>query len=102
MTDALEGLSSKALHDLAVHHALRHVNVKFFWDLMKILPAAETGKLYVTHHRGVAAFDLVTDKMLWHTDSLGTGLYDNARGSVTVTRMGSRPVRDRVVFRLVG
>ena len=32
----------------------------------------------------------------------GTGLYDNARGSVTVTRMGKRPVRDLVVFRLVG
>ena len=32
----------------------------------------------------------------------GTGLYDNARGSVTVTRMGRRPVRDLVVVRLVG
>ena len=32
----------------------------------------------------------------------GTGLYENARGSVTVTRVGRRPVRDRVVFRLVG
>ncbi len=32
----------------------------------------------------------------------GTGLYDNARGSLVVTRMGVRPIRDRVVFRLVG
>jgi hypothetical protein len=32
----------------------------------------------------------------------GTGLYDNARGTVTVTRMARRPVRDLVVFRLVG
>ena len=32
----------------------------------------------------------------------GTGLYDNARGTVTVTRMATRPVRDLVVFRLVG
>ncbi len=32
----------------------------------------------------------------------GTGLYDNARGTVTVTRMSKRPVRDLVVFRLVG
>ena len=32
----------------------------------------------------------------------GTGLYDNARGSATVTRMGRRPVRDLVVVRLVG
>ena len=32
----------------------------------------------------------------------GTGLYDNARGTVTVTRMSRRPNRDLVVFRLVG
>ena len=32
----------------------------------------------------------------------GTGLYDNARGTVTVTRTGRKPVRNAVVFRLVG
>jgi hypothetical protein len=32
----------------------------------------------------------------------GTGLYDNARGSLTVTRTATKPVRDLVVFRLVG
>lgn len=32
----------------------------------------------------------------------GTGLYDNARGSVTVTRTHLRPVRDLIVVRLVG
>ena len=32
----------------------------------------------------------------------GTGLYDNARGSVTVTRTHRRPVRNLVVMRLVG
>ena len=32
----------------------------------------------------------------------GTGLYDNARGTLVVTRMGVHPVRDRMVFRLVG
>ena len=32
----------------------------------------------------------------------GTGIYDNARGSLVVTRMGVHPVRDRMVFRLVG
>ena len=39
--DQLERLSSEELHDLAVSHAKRHLNVKFFWELMKILPAAE-------------------------------------------------------------
>ncbi len=41
MTDSLEALSSEQLHDLAVRHALRHVDVGFFWRLLKILPAAE-------------------------------------------------------------
>jgi len=32
----------------------------------------------------------------------GTGLYDNARGTLTVTRTARRPVRNLVIFRLVG
>jgi hypothetical protein len=39
--NALERLSSKELHDLAVSHARRHVDLRFFWDLMKVLPVAE-------------------------------------------------------------
>ena len=34
-------MTSEKLHDLALHHALRHVDVRFFWQLLKILPAAE-------------------------------------------------------------
>jgi hypothetical protein len=43
MTDAdnLDQLSPRELHDLAVHRALRHVDVKFLWDLLRELPAAE-------------------------------------------------------------
>ena len=41
--NALEQLSSKELHDLAVSHARRHFDVKFFWDLLKYLPVAEAG-----------------------------------------------------------
>jgi hypothetical protein len=37
----LEQLSSKELHDLAVSRARRHVDLKFFWDLVKYLPVAE-------------------------------------------------------------
>lgn len=32
----------------------------------------------------------------------GTGLYDNARGTLTVTRTSAKPVRNQVIFRLVG
>jgi hypothetical protein len=41
--DALERLSSSELHDLAVGHARRHLDVKFFWNLMQVLPAAQAG-----------------------------------------------------------
>jgi hypothetical protein len=39
--DALEQLSSKELHDLAVRRARRHADVGFFWHLMQVLPVAE-------------------------------------------------------------
>jgi hypothetical protein len=40
--DTLDALSSRELHDLAVRHARRHLDAKFFWHLMQVLPAAET------------------------------------------------------------
>ena len=39
--DGLEQLSSEELHDLAVKRARKHLDARFFWNLMKILPAAE-------------------------------------------------------------
>ena len=39
--DGLEQLSSKELHDRAVDRAKHHLDVRFFWQLMKLVPAAE-------------------------------------------------------------
>ncbi|MFF0491536.1 hypothetical protein ACWDSJ_19905 [Nocardia sp. NPDC003482] len=39
--DQLEQLSSKELHDRAVEHAVKHGDVKFLWQLLKQIPAAE-------------------------------------------------------------
>jgi hypothetical protein len=39
--DPLEPLSSQELHDLAVHYAVRHLDVPFFVRLMQALPVAE-------------------------------------------------------------
>jgi hypothetical protein len=39
--DNLDRLSSKELHDLAVHRARRHLDVKFYYRLMQVLPQAE-------------------------------------------------------------
>jgi hypothetical protein len=39
--DGLEQLTSKELHDRAVKRAKHHLDVRFYWDLMKLMPAAE-------------------------------------------------------------
>jgi hypothetical protein len=36
-----DNLTSKELHDLAVRHARRHLDLRFFWQLMEVLPAAQ-------------------------------------------------------------
>ena len=41
--DPLDRLSTADLHDLAVRRARRHLDVRFFWRLMEVLPAAEAG-----------------------------------------------------------
>jgi hypothetical protein len=43
MTDyeALDRLSSQELDDRAVSYAKRHLDIRFFWELMRLLPAAE-------------------------------------------------------------
>lgn len=40
-TDTLDQLSSEQLHALSVQHAKHHLDARFFWRLMKLLPAAE-------------------------------------------------------------
>jgi hypothetical protein len=37
----LESLSSRELHDMAMRRALHHGDVKFLWDLLREIPAAE-------------------------------------------------------------
>jgi hypothetical protein len=70
--DPLERLSSAELHDLAVDHAKHHLNVKFFWNLMKVLPAAEAGAGAV----GDADYDIQT--MRGHIDDVT----ESGRGEV--------------------
>ncbi len=39
--EELNALSSKELHDRATERAKKHVDLSFYWDLLKVLPAAE-------------------------------------------------------------
>jgi hypothetical protein len=41
--DDLDRRSSPELHDLAVSRAKHHLDARFFWQLMRLLPAAEAG-----------------------------------------------------------
>lgn len=70
--EPLDQLSSEELHDLAVRHAVRHVDVRFFWNLLKILPAAEV----VAGELDDAEADVLT--MRAHLDDLT----DSGRGEV--------------------
>jgi hypothetical protein len=72
VTDSLEALSSEQLHDLAVRHALRHVDVGFFWRLLKILPAAEVA----AGEPGEAELDVFT--LRGHLDDIT----DSGRGEI--------------------
>ncbi|MGI5155049.1 hypothetical protein [Microbispora sp. CA-102843] len=39
--EELETLPAKELHDRAVRYAVRHGDLGFLWDLLKVIPAAE-------------------------------------------------------------
>ena len=70
--DPLDQLSAAALHDLAVRHALRHLDAGFFWQLLKVLPAAEV----VAGEAEEAELDVFT--LRGHLDDLT----DSGRGEI--------------------
>lgn len=61
----LESLSSRELHDRAVGHAVRHVNIGFLWDLVKAMPAAEASVGHIEEARSdvVSVSALISDVM---------------------------------------
>ena len=42
MAEDLDQLSTRELHDRAVRRAEKHLDLKFFWSLLQMIPAAET------------------------------------------------------------
>jgi hypothetical protein len=49
--DQLEALSSRELHDMAVHRARRHLDVAFLWKLLRAIPAGEAVAGHPDHAR---------------------------------------------------
>ena len=62
----LDRLSAETLHDLAVRRAFKHLDVKFFWNLMEKLPLAEAAagdqdRANVDLSQALAHLDDITD-----------------------------------------
>jgi hypothetical protein len=60
MADDLDQLSTHELHDRAVHRAEKHLDLKFLWSLLQMIPAAET----VSGDMGEADYDIESSKGL--------------------------------------
>jgi hypothetical protein len=60
MPENIEGLPTQELHDRAVRRAERHLDVKFLWSLLQMIPAAEA----VRGDQGEADFDIQSSKGL--------------------------------------
>jgi hypothetical protein len=58
--DELESLSTAELHDRAVRRAERHLDVRFFWSLLQVIPAAQAS----IGDQGEADFDIQSSKGL--------------------------------------
>ena len=71
--DELEALPSRELHHLAVKRALEHVDVEFFWDLLRAIPAAEASE----GHDDEAGRD-ITHLSVLLDDAIGSGEGDVA------------------------
>jgi hypothetical protein len=74
--DDLDRLSTHELHDRAVHRAERHLDVKFFWSLLRLIPAAQA----VSGDEGEADYDtqflkgLISDALHSGDGELGEAL----------------------------
>jgi len=73
VSDELDQLPTKELHDRAVRRAEKHLDVKFFWSLLQVIPAAHAA----IGDEGEADYDIQFSKGLI-SDALHSG--DGALG----------------------
>ena len=66
--DDLDRLSTHELHDRAIRRAERHLDVRFFWSLLEMIPAAKTA----SGDEGEADYDIQFSKGLI-SDALHSG-----------------------------
>jgi hypothetical protein len=68
MADDLDQLSTHELHDRAVRRAERHLDMGFFWSLLRLIPAAQAA----SGDEGEADYDIQSSKGLIY-DALHSG-----------------------------
>jgi hypothetical protein len=74
--EELDKLSSKELHDRAVHRARHHLDVRFYWDLLSAIPTGEVAAGNVEHEQTdvESAESLVFDAFETDDGALADGL----------------------------
>ena len=72
----LDSLSSRELHDRAVRRALHHADVGFFWELLRVIPAAETleGDVHEAGEDLTKVSALLSDALTLHDGNLADEL----------------------------
>jgi hypothetical protein len=72
----LDALSSRELHDRAVHRALHHADIGFFWELLRAIPAAETleGDVHEAGEDLTKVSSLLSDALTLGAGNLGEEL----------------------------
>lgn len=74
--EELESLPANELHDRAVRYAVRHGDLGFLWDLLKVIPAAEaaSGNSQETANDLSRVSALLSDAMAAGQGELGDAL----------------------------
>jgi hypothetical protein len=88
MTEDLEQLSTHELHDRAIRRAERHLDLKFFWSLLKAIPAAET----ISGDEGEAEYDIQSAKgLIYDAVHSGDGKLGEALRPVFIDYLSKHP-----------
>jgi hypothetical protein len=88
MADDLDQLSTHELHDRAVRRAEKHVDLKFFWSLLKLIPAAEA----ISGDEGEAEYDIQSAKgLIYDAVHSGDGKLGEALRPVFIDYLRKHP-----------